>query len=593
MNSAHNEVVQAWLELQCSMVTGVRRALVLLATADSGGYGQTASWPADAGSSPALSSAAHRAIREHRRLVESPPTPAMQSGELAINIVACPVFVDGQLLGALSVEMTGRADTQQRAALQVFGWGVAWLEILLRCQAAAAEDRLQTVVEVIAQAVNRKSVRESATAVVNTLATQLDCSRVTVGFCKGQDIEIAAMSNTARIEEKANLVRAIVQAMHESIDQDTGITFPVEAEHSTAVTDAHGRLSDLGGRGAVCTVPLMHHEQCVGALVLERAPGAGFDTEALELCESVASLVGPILDSKRQEQRPLLARLRSGLQYQLGKLMGPGHLVLKTATAGSLALLLVLSLVHGEYRIDAKAHLEGTTQRVVVAPYDGFLAEAPVRAGDIVEAGQLLCRLDDRDLQLERAKWSGERSQHLKAQREALGNHDRTEISLAKSRLEQAEAELALVEEKLARTRVTAPLSGIVVSGDLSQSLGVPLERGEVLFEVAPLDSYRIMLEVDEREVGHVRQGQPGRLALSGSPGDLHPFTVERILPVSTAAEGRNFFKVEAHLQEGSEALRPGMLGVGKIDAGERSLLWLLSHRLIDWLRLSLWSWWG
>jgi biotin carboxyl carrier protein len=589
----NNNMVQAWLDLQCSMVTGVNRALVLLGTAESEGYGPSACWPADSGTPATLALAAQRAIREHRRIVESPPGTPPQPGSPAMNIVACPVFVDGQLLGAFSVELTGRADPQQRAALQVFTWGAAWLEILLRSQAAAAEGRLQTLVEVVAQAVNQKTCRESATAVANALASQLGCTRVTIGFTRGHDIEIGAMSNTARIEEKNNLVRTIVQAMHESIDQDISIMVPVTPAQAATVTDAHVRVAELGGGASVCTVPLMHHDQCVGALTLERATGRDFDTETVELCELLASIAGPVLDSKYQEQRPLPAKLGAALQDYLHKVFGPGHLVLKTGMSIAAAVLLLLSLVQGEYRIDARASLEGITQRVVVAPYDGFLREAPVRAGDIVEEGQLLCRLDDRDLKLERAKWSGERAQHLKARREALGTHDRTEISLSKSRLDQAEAELALVEEKLARTRVTAPLSGIVVSGDLSQSLGVPLERGQVLFEVAPLDSYRIMLEVDEREVGHVTPGLHGRLALSGAPHDIHPFTVDRILPVSKAADGKNFFLVEAQLQENSAALRPGMLGVGKIDAGEHRLIWIWTHQLIDWLRLSLWSWWG
>jgi biotin carboxyl carrier protein len=575
------------------MVTGVTHALVVLATSESGEYGPSAAWPADASIPARLSLAAERAVRGHRRIVEPPSAPSPLTGQSGGNIIACPVLVDGKLLGALSVELTERPDPQQRAALQVFTWGLAWLEILLRSQAAATEGRLQTLVEVIAQAVNQTTCRESATAVVNALASKLACSRVTIGFTRGQEIEIAAMSGTARIEEKTNLVRAIVQAMHEAVDQDRSIMIPTVPEQGAPVTDGHERLAELSGGGVVCSVPLIHHDRCVGALTLEFTAGQHFDADTLELCESVAAIVGPVLDSKRQEQRPLLAKLRSRIHGQLHKLFGPGHLVLKTSVAVAAAVLLLASLLTGQYRIDAKASLEGTTQRVVVAPFDGFLAEAPVRAGDIVEEGQLLCRLDDRDLKLERAKWSGERAQHLKAQREALGNHERTEISLTQSRLEQAEAELALVEEKLARTWVAAPLSGIVVSGDLSQSLGVPVERGQVLFEVAPLDAYRIMLEVDEREVGYVAPGQQGRLALAGSPHRKHTFTVERILPVSTAADGRNFFQVEASLEEGGEALRPGMLGVGKIDAGEHRLIWLWSHKLIDWLRLSIWSWWG
>ena len=178
-------------------------------------------------------------------------------------------------------------------------------------------------------------------------------------------------------------------------------------------------------------------------------------------------------------------------------------------------LLLFLAIASGDFRIDAEAKLEGRVQRVVVAPFDGYIAEAPARAGDIVEEDQLLARLEDRDLKLEHAKWSGERAQLLKSQREALAKHERAEHSILHARREQAEAELALAEEKLARTRLRAPLAGIVVSGDLSQSLGAPIERGEVLFEVAPLDAYRIMLQIDERDIAHVQPGQRGELALS------------------------------------------------------------------------------
>ena len=65
------------------------------------------------------------------------------------------------------------------------------------------------------------------------------------------------------------------------------------------------------------------------------------------------------------------------------------------------------------------------------------------------------------------------------------------------AQIEQAEAQLALVEEQLSRARLVAPFDGFIVVGDLSQSLGSPVERGDVLFEVAPLDGFRVVLEVD------------------------------------------------------------------------------------------------
>jgi hypothetical protein len=37
--------------------------------------------------------------------------------------------------------------------------------------------------------------------------------------------------------------------------------------------------------------------------------------------------------------------------------------------------------------------------------------------------------------------------------------------------------------------------------------------------------------------------------------------------------------------------LRPGMEGVGKVEVGERKVLWVWTHGLTDWLRLALWRW--
>jgi multidrug efflux pump subunit AcrA (membrane-fusion protein) len=49
-----------------------------------------------------------------------------------------------------------------------------------------------------------------------------------------------------------------------------------------------------------------------------------------------------------------------------------------------------------DYRVTAPTVIEGVVQRVVAAPFNGYIKEAPVRPGDIIDQGQLLCRLDDR-----------------------------------------------------------------------------------------------------------------------------------------------------------------------------------------------------
>jgi RND family efflux transporter MFP subunit len=244
-----------------------------------------------------------------------------------------------------------------------------------------------------------------------------------------------------------------------------------------------------------------------------------------------------------------------------------------------------------DYRVAAPIVIEGTVQRVIAAPFNGFVKEAPVRPGDIVKKGAVLCTLDDRELKLEQVKLSTEQEQYGKQHQEAMAKHERAQARILKAKIDQAAAQISLIEEKLERSRIVAPFDSVVMSGDLSQSLGSPVERGQELFKVAPLDAYRVMIEVDERDIKEIRVGQSSELVLPSMPGKAFPFAVEKITPVSTAKEGRNYFRVEGRMEQALVGLRPGMEGIGKITVDRRKLIWVWTHEMIDWLRLQLWRW--
>ena len=160
------------------------------------------------------------------------------------------------------------------------------------------------------------------------------------------------------------------------------------------------------------------------------------------------------------------------------------------------------------------------------------------------------------------------------------------------AQLDQAQAQLALVDEQLARTEMVAPFDGVIVSGDLTQMLGAPLERGQALFEIAPLDAYRVVLQVDEHRIADVRAGQRGELVLSPMPSQRFPILLEKVTPVSAAKDGRNHFRVEAQLEAGPDPrLRPGMEGVAKIAVDDRHLIWIWTRELLNWVKLKAWAW--
>jgi RND family efflux transporter MFP subunit len=326
-------------------------------------------------------------------------------------------------------------------------------------------------------------------------------------------------------------------------------------------------------------------------LVLERGSERAFDAETVSVAEATGALVGPMLDGLRREDRWIGAKLADSLRAGISSVFGPGPAIAKAIASSVALVLLFFAVARGDHRVTAQVVLEAELQRAAVAPFSGYLAEAPRRAGELVKQGDLLARLDDRELRLERLRWQSELEQLVKQNRQGLAERDAAKVRILSAGIDRASAQLALLDDQLGRTRVTAPFDGIIVNGDLSQELGSPVERGDVMFEVAPEGRFRIVLKVDESDVRHVAVGQEGQLALAAAPDSPLAFTVTQVTPVSTAEEGNNTFRVEAALEDELESLRPGMEGVGKIEVGRRRLIWIWTHEAFDWLRLALWRW--
>jgi RND family efflux transporter MFP subunit len=313
---------------------------------------------------------------------------------------------------------------------------------------------------------------------------------------------------------------------------------------------------------------------------------------ALDLCQQTLSLLTPFLALKREQEKGIFSKIGESLVEGLKTLFGAKHLQAKLLTFVTVTMLGFASMVEGDFRVTARAVLEGEIQRVVAAPISGYLLSSSVRAGDLIEKGQVVATLNDEELKLELTKLKGRLQKSRREYREAQSSRDLVNVRVIKEQINQINAEIQLAHQQLDSIRLTAPFDGVVIEGDLSQTLGSPVERGDALFKIAPLEGYRIILKVDESLISYVHQGQLGTLTLASlSQWDL-PLKVERIISVAKAEDGANIFRVEASMPSAPKLLRPGMEGIGKISAGRERLIWIWTHEIVDWFRLWVWSWW-
>lgn len=341
-------------------------------------------------------------------------------------------------------------------------------------------------------------------------------------------------------------------------------------------------------------LPLLDQGEPAAVLVARHdAPGgAALPDDAIAVLRASAGLAEPLLRQWREAERGLPRHALDALRGGWRKLRGPGHLVWKASAAAGVLALAVLLLWPVPERVNATVVIEGRTRQVVTAPFDGFIAKVAARPGERVARGQLLARLDDRELKLEQGQQRSQRDQAAAKLRQAMATRDAPAMALAQAELQHAEAQLALVEAKLARADLVSPIDGLVVNGDWAQQLGGPVDTGKEMFEVATTDGYRVVLHVPDRDIARVQAGQPGALRLTGQPQTAYRFEVSRVTATASVQDSVNGFRVEAALEPGVPALQPGMQGVGKVEVGSANLLTIWTRSSVDWLRLKLWSWW-
>lgn len=586
-----SEFCAGWLAVLCDQIEGVRGGLLLLGPDQDSNFIPAAMWPNSESDLRYLVPTAERVVNERRGLVlSSDGTSVRRLDQPALT--GHPIEVDGVLHGVVVLDIAPGADAELQRALRLLHWSTAWIVDRFRSNAIEQRDRhiarISSVIDFAATALQQEHLSTATLSIVNEMATRLQCDRVSIGFKANNRIEVARISNTATFDDRMSLVRRVGEAMDEVLDLDRALVYPLPNKDDIGLV-AHAALAREFDDVAICSVPLLENGQTVGVITLERGNGVPFDDETLTLCSSVGALLGPILHLKQANERGIVLRLRDWGRQRVGAVFGPRHPGAKLVAICLLAAMLFLGFAQGTYRVTAKTVVEGSIQRAAVAPFDGHIAASFVRAGDIVTAGQPLCRLEDRDLQLELRQEESEREQALRRERQALAGGDRSALAVAAAQVLQSDALISLSKDKLARATLVAPFNGIVVSGDLDQLRGAPVEQGKLLFQIAPLDSYRVILQVDERDIANISIGQMGDLTLAGLPDQQLPFSVEQITPMATAQDGQNFFRVEAHLRASAARLRPGMEGVGKISIGQRRLVWIVTHNMMDWLQL--WAW--
>lgn len=572
-----------WLDQLCQMMPGIQRAICL--TDFSEKREACFHWPNDSLDDDDLVSAAKLA-KKQQQTVTSTSSKIQNSTSNGETVIAYPLTVNNELFAIVALRISIKP-AQQNVVMQLLHWGEGWLQVLTKTK---IEESYAPIINVLLSAVAYDSRNAQLQSVSTSLANELNCDRVVIGMLSGEKIQVNAISNNTRFDPKVALIQYIELAMAETYQQQKKIIINLEQNDNKNNVAAHDQLAKKENDLHLCTIPIGIADNLTGVILLERKNDRPFKPEEIKICEIFSQILSAILFNKPSQKK---INNVVGLKFidPFLNLFNKNSSIVKTGMVSIFLFLVLILFMPGEYRVKAPGIIEGKIQRVIVAPYEGYIESAVFRSGEIVSQGDVIAEMDTKSLQLEQQRWQGQKSEYMKQYRGALSELNKAKIHIYKSQISQADAQLKLINKKIQRAKLVSPLDGIIIAGDLSRSLGAPVKRGEILFQVAPLNEYRIIIMVEEREIVNVKEGLTGQLVLKALPDNELEFIVKKVSPVFEEKLGEINYRVEAVLNKDNPVLRPGMQGVAKITIEERSLAWIYFHKLFDAIKLFFWSW--
>ncbi len=450
------------------------------------------------------------------------------------------------------------------------------------------------VLALIAELLDEPTLQSALDGFAGALQQRFGATRAVLALVDGNDVlGVGAIAQRTHFDAGSTEVRLLLDAMEEAAALECTVCYPTDDASPGAFT-AHRAL--LAARTGTCvvSVPLYRGEALVGALLLERDDGRVFKPVTIDLLERVALVTAPLLAIRCEAERGAGERLRRDLRTVLERRLGAERLGARLALGIALTAVMLGLLVPVQRDVRAATELVPRERRLVTAPVAGFVDEVLVAAGERVVPGQLLARLDRRELELEAAREEGEWASAAADLRAAMANHDRQASAIAQARLEQERAQRALIEHRFERGELRAPIAGLIASGNPLDAVGAPVTRGDTLFEIVPGDGYEAHLLVDAADIRDVREGQMGQLKLEGRSGEPLAFTVRTIHPVAESGDGMNRFRVRADLvADEAHLLHPGERGLARLAVGNTSVLGWLASPILERLAELRWRFLG
>jgi hypothetical protein len=512
----------------------------------------------------------------------------------------------GAVQGA-QVSWWGTAPTQELTLdtltlLDECGRGAARMARIQKLESMSQiSERLQLMARFLDEISAAPDLKTLSVTLVNRARELVECDRcaLVVEQMPGS-LSIEAVSNVPAFDPRSAVARTILQLSENA--RTKGL--PIGYRKANEKTEEKGDLSDYFYHSQMQEVLIvgikLTNQDLMGLLVLESAKIGFFDAQrhqtAVSLGQHSAGSLKRTIDYNSIPCRSFVEKIADWrrLPYYTKRQR------LKKFVWIPVAILFIVLIFPVKYQFSGDARLLPCKRALVVTEVPGRVVEILVEDGQKVEFNQPIARLDDAEQNKQKQIALQEEARLLAETDRLTAQNDRAAARIASLALQRAKSEREFYQDQYARTIIRSPISGLVMTPNLSSRQGEALPMGGQLALIGDPSSWELEVNVSESDIVEViellQKGSPItiRYILSSLPQKKFETRISGLSSVSGASDvvaGKNVFKVTAPLPQDSEyssLFRAGYTGRARLEIGYRPLAYTATRRFFNWLRINV-----
>lgn len=270
----------------------------------------------------------------------------------------------------------------------------------------------------------------------------------------------------------------------------------------------------------------------------------------------------------------------------------PGRRTSKFLIAAGAAAVVVAGALPVPMTTIAPIEIRAKDPFVIAAPIDGVIDSVALEPNTRVTAGDELIRFDDttfrnKALLAEREVSVSEAAYHKTRQAAFFSEDARYQLAISKAERDLKKTELGYAKELLAKTRLTAPVSGVVIFPEKKELEGRPVATGEEVMQIADPNKVEIEISLPVADAIALQEDAYVRVFLDADPlKALEGRIVSGSYQAQPKASGQLAYKLTAEFSgKEDDVPRIGAHGTAQIFGDTTSLAFFLFRRPIAYVR--------